>query len=323
MRRHIFVLTTTFTDIGSCRFRHGGSEIFLDYLLERTSASYEVTVVILIKQSGKIVSGPRGSLRVAFVPVNLVDLFFETHSPNIIVTQSLVHSQAWDKLNTDVLSLAPHVAFILDRASQSLVDLQPNRLIYPSSWVQEAYAPADGAVLMHPVIPQERIKPSGGSGVGLVGLNAFKGFDTWQACARALPARQFVGQRTAWGEQLKPQTENASAIPYSRQMDETFWPKVATLLMPSEFEGFGMVGHEAMARGVPVIASPGSGLDDCLGDAAVRIPRDDVVAWTRAIENVLDKKTYPLYRARAMAQANKLEQENALNIWFSVLSELT
>jgi glycosyltransferase involved in cell wall biosynthesis len=49
---------------------------------------------------------------------------------------------------------------------------------------------------------------------------------------------------------------------------------------PSLGEGFGFPPLEAMARGVPVLASSGSGLDEAVGNAALRVPAQDVRAWT-------------------------------------------
>ena len=43
------------------------------------------------------------------------------------------------------------------------------------------------------------------------------------------------------------------------------------LALPSHTEGFGYSPLEAMARGVATICSTGSGLDDTVGDAGMRI----------------------------------------------------
>jgi glycosyltransferase involved in cell wall biosynthesis len=53
--------------------------------------------------------------------------------------------------------------------------------------------------------------------------------------------------------------------------------------LPSHAEGFGLTPLEAMARGVAAICSTGSGLDDAVGDAAMRVPARDVEAWTSAL----------------------------------------
>lgn len=59
------------------------------------------------------------------------------------------------------------------------------------------------------------------------------------------------------------------------------------LVAPSRWEGFGLVAAEAMAAGVPVIASDVGGLPGVLNDAGHTVPPEDAKALCSAIEGVL------------------------------------
>jgi len=55
----------------------------------------------------------------------------------------------------------------------------------------------------------------------------------------------------------------------------------------SHYEGFGLPPLEAMACGVPVVASSGGSLGEVLGEGAYVIQNFDLNTWTEAIQNIL------------------------------------
>ncbi|MDQ3980918.1 MAG: glycosyltransferase family 4 protein, partial [Actinomycetota bacterium] len=62
----------------------------------------------------------------------------------------------------------------------------------------------------------------------------------------------------------------------------------SVLAFPSRYEGFGLPPLEAMAAGVPVVATAAGSLPEVLGDAAVLVPVGDDAALADALAAVLD-----------------------------------
>jgi len=76
-------------------------------------------------------------------------------------------------------------------------------------------------------------------------------------------------------------------------------------LFPSVYEGFGLPILEAMACGLPVIASNTSALPEVVGSAGTSLPPTDTTAWVEAVRSALSNgvRTEPVENCLAWAQS--------------------
>jgi glycosyltransferase involved in cell wall biosynthesis len=77
----------------------------------------------------------------------------------------------------------------------------------------------------------------------------------------------------------------------------------AMLVYPSVYEGFGLPPLEAMAAGIPVVATAVGSLPEILGKGALLVPPQDPVALADAIQRVLSDSAFRL-QLQALGHAN-------------------
>ncbi len=73
----------------------------------------------------------------------------------------------------------------------------------------------------------------------------------------------------------------------------------AVVAFPSRYEGFGVGVLEAMAAGVPVVASDATALPEVVGEAGTLVDPDDVDGWAAALARVLDDSDHRVAAVRA------------------------
>jgi glycosyltransferase involved in cell wall biosynthesis len=99
-----------------------------------------------------------------------------------------------------------------------------------------------------------------------------------------------------------------------------FYNAADAFVIPSFYEGFGLIGLEAMSCGTPVISSDRTSLPEILGDAAVYFDPDKPEEMAEKIHLVMsDKKLYNGLREKGFEQAKRYSWdrmgEETMNIY--------
>ena len=127
-------------------------------------------------------------------------------------------------------------------------------------------------------------------------VSAYGQLDDWLGLA--------VAGGEGWGEQPLLDVEGIIRLGYTPP-DELpgLYRGAAAFVYPSLYEGFGMPVVEAMACGVPVVASSHPSLDEACGDAAIRVDPLDADAIARAIRSAIGRRDELVPRGLAHARS--------------------
>ena len=151
--------------------------------------------------------------------------------------------------------------------------------------------------------------PSGSSLLSVGAVTPLKGYDVLAAALRRLEDLAWtcrgVGSTAIepFFAATLPDTVRLTGPMTRAQLDATY-AEADLLVLASRAETYGMVVTEALARGVPVVASDVGGVREALGDGGVLLPPGDADALAAALRRWL---TSPEHRAtlRAAARARR------------------
>ncbi|GHC17347.1 glycosyl transferase [Kushneria pakistanensis] len=97
---------------------------------------------------------------------------------------------------------------------------------------------------------------------------------------------------------------------------ETHWQQSDLFVLPSFYEGYGMVITEALAHGLPVITTTGGALADTLpASAGIHVPPDDAPALRNALRSLLFDDTATRSTHYQTLRQGALEARRTLNDW--------
>jgi glycosyltransferase involved in cell wall biosynthesis len=194
-------------------------------------------------------------------------------------------------------------------------------VVFNTNWMREYYKEdwKEQSIMLHPpvdwkqyVIPPEQRKPVF---VTLINCNSNKGGGELIQIAKKAPEFKFMGVLGGYDKQVTNNNiENLTYYPHTPNI-RTVYAKTWCLLILSKWETYGRVAIEAMSSGIPVIATPLTGIKEACGDAAIYHERDDfagIISTLRKLKN--DNAFYQqmsekcLERAKSMNTVSDVEQ---------------
>lgn len=228
--------------------------------------------------------------------------------PDIIITHHGPASRVVMDLCVDLPDVRVVTVYHNERYDiPNLLDLNADLEVFNTHWVRAALGPRPNGLVVHPPMDYARHHvDQTGDRVTLCNLQDNKGVHVWNELARRMPDVQFLGVEGSHGEQIPADYPNIRIQKLTQDMREV-WRNTRVLLAPSGYESYGMVAAEAQASGIPVIANPTPGLVECLGNAGMFVPRDDIDGYERTVRLLLeDPEQYRVHSAMASLRGQEL-----------------
>jgi glycosyltransferase involved in cell wall biosynthesis len=161
-------------------------------------------------------------------------------------------------------------------------------------------------VVNPPVNYRDWSESNRGEYITLVNYNELKGGATLREIARSMPHRKFMAVRGHYGTMVENMPNNVVKVDNTPDM-QSIYDQSRIILMPSDYESWGRVATEAMACGLPVIASPTPGLRENLSYAGTFRLRDNISGWISAINEFDDKSRYLSIRELGYQRVRELD----------------
>lgn len=191
--------------------------------------------------------------------------------------------------------------------------IHPSRLhvIYNTEWVRSFCKPSTNSIVLRPPIDTTKIAhQTTRKYVTLVSVSLNKGAYPFFEIATRMPDVQFLGVNNI----IKgPDLPNITYLEKTRSIKEIY-EQSDIVLMPSEYESWGMVASEAIASGVPVIASPTPGLQENLAYVGLYIHQNAIDEWVSMIRKLKnDTEFYAATVVKCLQRAEELKAQNTLD----------
>lgn len=234
-------------------------------------------------------------------------------APDVVLTH---HGETAPALNYAHYLGVPIVQVIHNDMSYSdqNLDYGADFVIYNTEYLQKHYAHLRyPSTVLHPPVYADDHAAERGDMVTLINLNQDKGSRVMYELASRMPDVAFLAVEGGHGGQIFEQWPNVTFQAQTTDMKNDVWARTKILLVPSIYESYGMVGVEAMASGIPVIATPTFGLKESLGYAGTFVGRNDIDAWEMHIRLMLSNDSaYEHCSSLSLQRSRELDPEKEL-----------
>lgn len=148
---------------------------------------------------------------------------------------------------------------------------------------------------------------------------------------RFLIVGEGVQQQELW--QLNKQLETEKRVIFAGRVSDQelpcYYAAGDVFVLPSLYEGFGIVYAEAMASGLPVVSTTAGAIPEVVGEAGLLVKPGDAVQLEKALERIyLDKDLFCHLRDKALRRARehfdtrkylRIFEKSCLQLWKSPL----
>jgi glycosyltransferase involved in cell wall biosynthesis len=226
--------------------------------------------------------------------------------------------------------------------NSAILKEKPDLVVFNTQWIANLWKQHTRKhMVVHPPVWPEEHATHPGDHVTMINLNRDKGVLVFYQMAKRFPKHKFLGVIGSHGPQMIPRSafpeapsnleiknyphipSNVTIMKPTTNMKQDVWSRTRVLLVPSVYESYGMVAVEALASGIPVIATPTPGLRESLGMAGIFANRNQIGGWAYHLKLLVDNPVnWKQTSKRCLARSSELDPRPELTRWVAAVEEL-